>query len=210
LGGGKERKASQQMQADIARKQLDVGKEQLGMAKTQMDQRTALQKPSVDFYTKILSGDPTARMTAAAPLMGEVSRGARAAKEQIYDSVPHGAARNAALAQVPRDTNAKSAEALNNVYMGAFPALSSLGTESGQVGLQQTGAGFRGVEGSATTNNSVIDAQQKQKAATLGMIGSLAGVAGSAASGFKMPSFLSRSSGVSNPIAQFGATGSSR
>jgi len=200
------------MQTDIARQQLEVGKQQLAQSTASMGERKALQKPSIDFYTKILSGDPTARMTAAAPMMGEISRGARASQEQIMDSTPHGAARDFAMSQVPRDANAQSADALNKVYMGAFPALSSIGTESGQVGLQQTGAGLRGMESGATTNQSVMDAQQKQKAATLGMIGSLAGAAGGALTGgmtggFKMPSFMSKTGGGGNPIAAYGATG---
>ena len=65
---------------------------------------------------------------------------------------------------------------LNKAYTGAFPALSAIGTEAGQVGLQQTGAGMRSGEAAASTNNGVMQTQQQQKASQLGMIGSLAGM----------------------------------
>ena len=183
MGGGKERKQSAAMQNQIAQSQLQTSQDYLGLAKQEQERRTALQQPSIDFYTKLTGNDPNARMTAVAPALGDIARAGRSGKEAIYDSAPRGAARDFALSQVPQQQAAQGAEFLNKAFMGAFPAMASLGTESGQVGLQQTGAGMRGAEAASQTNQSVMQNQQAQKASQLGMIGSLAGMGGSLAMG---------------------------
>ncbi len=183
MGGGKERKASQDLQTSLAREQAENSRKQLDLAQSEMGRRHDLQRPAVDQFMRLLSSNPSERMVASSIPIGQISQQSRVAKESIYDSVPHGAARQAALAQIPRDQASQTSQMLNNAYMSAFPALAGLGTESGQVGLQQTGAGMRSSEAAAQTNNSVIDAQQRQKAATLGMLGSLAGTAGGAIAG---------------------------
>lgn len=183
MGGGKERKASRDMQSNIAREQQATSRQYLDLATQEQAHRKALQQPTIDFYSKIVGGDPNARMTAAAVPLGDIAKGSRGARESIMDSVPRGAGRNFALAQNENQKYSQSADYLNKAFMSAFPALSGLGTEAGQVGLQNTGAGMRGAEAAANTNQGVMQSQQAQKAAQLGLIGSLAGAAGSAATG---------------------------
>lgn len=169
------------MQSGIARDQLATSKQYLDLATQEQGRRNTLQQPSIDFYSKITSGDPNARLTAAAIPIGDIARGARGARENIMDSVPRGAGRDFALAQNENQKYSQSADYLNKAFMGAFPALAGLGTEAGQVGLQNTGAGMRGAEAGANTNAGVMQTQQQQKAAQLGVIGSLAGAGGQAA-----------------------------
>lgn len=184
MGGGKERKASMDMQSGIARDQLATSKQYLDLATQEQGRRSTLQQPTIDFYSKIVSGDPNARMTAAAVPLGDIAKGARGAREGIMDSVPRGAGRDFALAQNENQKYSQSADYLNKAFMGAFPALAGLGTEAGQVGLQNTGAGMRGAEAGANTNSGVLQTQAQQKAAQLGVIGSLAGAGGAAAGGY--------------------------
>lgn len=182
MGGGKERKASMDMQSGIARDQQATSKQYLDLATQEQSRRNTLQQPTIDFYSKIIGGDPNARMTAAAVPLGDIARGARGARGAI-EEMPRGAGREFALAQNENQKYSQSADYLNKAFMNAFPALSGLGTEAGQVGLQNTGAGMRGAEAAAGTNSGVMQSQQQQKAAQLGLIGSLAGAAGSAATG---------------------------
>lgn len=183
MGGGKERKASMQMQTDLAKQQNATSQEYLNLAKQEQAQRTALQQPSIDHYMKLISGNPSERMNAVAVPLGDLAKTTKSAREATYDTTPRGAARDFALSQLPMQQSSQSAELLNKAYNSAFPALSNLGTEAGQVGLQQTGAGMRSGEAAAGTNAGIMQNQQQQKASQLGMIGSLAGLGASAATG---------------------------
>lgn len=183
MGGGKERKASMQMQTQIANDQNATSKEYLNLAKQEQANRTELQQPSIDHYMKLISGNPSERMNAVAVPLGDLAKTTKSAREAAYETSPRGAARDFALSQIPMQQSSQAAELLNTAYNSAFPALSGLGTEAGQVGLQQTGAGMRSGEAAGQTNQSVMNAQQQAKASQLGMIGSLAGLGASAATG---------------------------
>lgn len=182
MGGGKERKASMAMQTDLAKQQNATSQEYLKMAQGELAKRNDLQQPLVDYYKRLTSGNPSERMTAVAPALADQAKAAQGARGAIED-MPRGAGREYALAQLPMQQYAQGADMLNKAYTSAFPGLAGVGTESGQVGLQQAGAGMRGAESASNTNQSVIAAQQQQKASQLGMIGSIAGLGGSIATG---------------------------
>ena len=182
MGGGKERKASMQLQTDLAKQQAQTGQEYLGLAKGEQARRLEYQQPSVDFYKKLTGTDPTARMTAVAPALADQAKAARSAQGAIMEG-PRGVGRDYALSQLPVQQYQQGADYLNKAYMGAFPALAGLGTEAGSTGLQMTGAGLRGSEAAGNTNQGVMQAQSQQKAAQLGMIGSIAGLGASAVTG---------------------------
>lgn len=183
MGGGKERRETQRLQTDLGKQQVSLGNEFLNLSRQELGRRNELQQPGIDFYKNIISGDPNARLTAAATPLADISRSARRAKEEIYNTAPRGAARDFALSQVPQQSYAQSADLLNKTYLSAFPALSQYGSESGNMSLQQAGAGLRGIEGGINTNKSVMDNQQQQKASTMNLLGGLAGTAGTIATG---------------------------
>ena len=182
MGGGKERKASMQMQTDLARQQSDLSKQYNTMAQGELARRGELQNPLIEQNKRLMSSNPSERMTAIAPALADQTRAAQSARGAIEDQ-PRGAGREFALAQLPMQQYSQASDLLNKAYMGAFQTQAALGTESGNVGLQQAGAGLRGAEGAANANQSVIQAQQQQKASQLGMIGSIAGLGGAALSG---------------------------
>lgn len=200
MGGGKERKASMQLQTDLAKQQAQTGQEYLGLAKGEQARRLEYQQPSVDFYKKLTGADPTARMTAVAPALADQAKAARGAQGAIMEG-PRGVGRDYALSQLPVQQYQQGADYLNKAYMGAFPALAGLGTEAGSTGLQMTGAGLRGTEGAAGTNKGIMDTQQQQKASQLNMIGSIAGGIGGGLAGGGLTKLFSKA-----PVSAAGKT----
>jgi hypothetical protein len=168
----------------IAYDEAQVGRDMTAMAKEEMGRRRELQQPLIDFYQKAISGDSKTLMAATATPIGQLTKSANASKENIYDSIPAGPGRDVALAQNTMNKNTGIASFLNQTFVSAFPGLASLGTESGQVGLQGFGGGLRGFEGAGSTIGNVMQADAQGKAATMGLFGSLAGAAGMATGGY--------------------------
>ena len=152
-------------------------------AQASMDQRNKLQAPAIAQLTKIVSGDKNALTSATSVPIGQLAKSAQASKENIYDQIPAGAGRDVALAQNTMSKNSGVASFLNQTYMNAFPALAQMGSESGNVGLQQTGASLNSMSGSTNAYGQVMNADAQNKASTMGLVGSLAGAGGMAASG---------------------------
>lgn len=207
MGGGKERKATQDRQIALQQQQQNTANAALATADTENKRRLELQQPAIDYYKGITSGDPNARLTAAAVPIGDISRTGRATSAAIADNVPRGAARDFAQSQVPQNTYAQSASYLNDAFTKAFPALANIGTESGGVGLQYQGAGLRSTEGAAQTNQGIAQNQQAQKASQLGVLGSLAGLGGNIATGGLSGAAKSFSAPAFNPLSIFNKTG---
>lgn len=183
MGGGKDRKASQQRQEGLSRTQEELGRYFMEQSKQDLSQRRQLQAPVIDYYTKLASGDPTQIMTASAAPLANLSRMTQQARANIMEMAP-GAARTAALGQLNRESAGQQATFLNQAYLSAFPALQGLASESGSTGLQTAGAGYSGIGAAANTNQQIMQMQQQQKASQLGLLGSLAGAAGGIAGGF--------------------------
>lgn len=177
MGGGKERKESENFSKNIRQTQFDQGQSQITQSADSIAAGAKLRQPSIDYYSRLASGDPGSMLTAAAVPLGNLSRGAAGAKESIRDTVPRGAARDFALAGVDRDQYGQSAGFLNQAFLSAFPALQGLATEQTGTGLQQLGAGYRGIESSANTNNQIQQVQQQKKATQMSLIGNLVGAA---------------------------------
>jgi hypothetical protein len=121
-------------------------------------------------------------MTAIAPALADQAKAMKSARGAIEEQ-PRGAGRDYLLASTYRDQAAQGADLLNKAYMNAFPAQAGIGTESGQVGLQQAGAGLRAGESAANINQGIMQTQQQEKATQLGLIGSVAGMGASAMAG---------------------------
>lgn len=182
MGGGKQRKETMERQSALSKQQEDLGNYFMARSKEDLAQRKFLLDPVISRYTKLASGDPTQIMAASAPELGNLEQQARQARANIMEMAP-GAARSAALGQSERELAARRSTILNQNYLSAFPALQGISTDFANTGLQQAGAGYRGVEGAATSNKQIMDTQQQLKASQLGLIGSLAGAAGRAVGG---------------------------
>lgn len=179
MGAGN-RKESKQRQEGLSKTQEESGRFFMDQSKQELEQRRKVQAPVIDYYTQLASGDPTKIMAASAVPLGNLAKATQQARANIMEMAP-GAARTAALGQLGRESGGQQASFLNQSYLSAFPALQGLATESASTGLSAAGAGYRGVEGAATTNKGIMDTQQAEKASQLGLVGSLAGMAGSIA-----------------------------
>ncbi len=182
MGGGNKRRAAEQEQRNIFQQQKDIADFFMGQSKEELARRREMQKPVYDYYMKLASGDPTQIMTASAVPLANLSKMTQQAKANIMEMAP-GAARTAALGQLNREAAGQQSTFLNQSYLSAFPALQGLAAESGSMGLQTGGAGFRGIEGAANTNKQLMDIYQQQKASQGQLIGSLASMAGTVATG---------------------------
>lgn len=201
MGGGKQRNETRQRQQALSQQQEELGRYFMEQSQKDLAQRRALLDPVISRYSKLASGDPTQIGMAAAPEIANLEQQARQMRANIMEMAP-GAARNAALGMSEREMAGRRASVLNQAYLSAFPALQGIASESGSMGLQSAGAGYRGVEGATASNKDVMLAQQQDKASQLGLIGSLAGVAGTAVGGGGMLSniFKKGTSGVTGSV----------
>lgn len=159
---------------------LDTQVQQNAQDRTRM---LELEQPLIDFTSKITSGDPSAQVKAAAPLIANITGQSSQAKERIYDTVGPGAGRDFALSQMEQQKSGAIAETMNRTYLGALDKQANLGAGFGAFSLQELGAGLRAGEGASNTTNSVMQAKEQGKASTMGFLGQLAGAAGTAAGG---------------------------
>jgi hypothetical protein len=183
MGGNSTANQAEQEQLQIAQQNQSLDQQYAATAQQYLQYGQQLQQPLVNFDTALASGNPTQVMQAAAPGLANITQGGQQATEQIYNNVPAGAGRQEALSQVPISTYGQSASYLNNIVNAAPQQLAQLG--AGQLSLGTTQEGAAQGAGSLATSSAGGAAQEANqgKAATLGFLGSLAGAAGSAASG---------------------------
>lgn len=178
MGASKTLKQSQRNQVDIANKAQQMGNLSSEQGQQAFGQRGELLQKPIDHYSMLASGNPTAMMTAAAPGLSNIAKQSQSAKGSIMETVPAGAARNYALSKLERDKAGAGADFLNQSYMQAFPALQGIATDTGNFGLQQLGAGFRGLEAAGQGNQAVIQSETQRQAAKMNMLGGIASMAG--------------------------------
>ncbi len=200
-----------------AQRQLDLSERYASDSQDRLNTQKQYQAPLVSFLQGVIGGDMNSKIRTAAVPLGQIATGTQQARENILDSQPAGAARDFALAGLSRDAAAQRSGLLNQVYLNAFPTLANVGKDEAGIGLQLTGAGLRAGEAGGQALSGINNRAAQQKASTLGLIGGLAGAAGSVATGgltslIKKPSFGSGGfgqsdfsfSGAGGPVAQSG------
>lgn len=173
-------KSAERRQEQLAQEQAAQAKAQLEASNARMAKMDTLQAPATSFYSGVASGDPLKALTAMAVPLSNLEASTKAATQGVFDTVAEGPARDYALSKISRDAPAAKGALMNQAFMESLGKLFGMGTESGQTGMQQLGAGSRFQEAEANTNTGLMDAAAKRKAATMGAIGQLAGMAGSA------------------------------
>lgn len=98
-------------------------------------------QPSIDFYNKILSGDPTATASALAPTAANISAITSGATNQASQGMPGGGYRAATLAGLPYAQAAQVGNAALALQPAAAQALGQLGGEQAQIGAEQAQIG---------------------------------------------------------------------
>jgi hypothetical protein len=152
----------------------------------QYAQSQALEAPLVAQETALASGNRTAAVNAAMPTISTLSQGYNAALSQIQDTLPPGAARDQAVAQLQRQEYTGIAGAQASAVQQAPQVLAQLGAGDAGLSVQELGAALSGYTSSANAQGQVAAEGNAQKANQLSFFGQLAGAAGSAASGFNL------------------------
>lgn len=177
-------KQAEQMQLQTSQQQLALESQYAQYAQGRLAQGDALQQPLINRDKALVSGDPNTVLQAAGPGVGQFAKAGQASKDQIYNNLPPGAARDFAQAQSTMNTNTQTAGYINNLVNAAPGELAQIGTGQYSVGLTQAGQGQTSGQISNTAAGQVGQLEQQSKASTLGFLGSLAGAAGKAAGGF--------------------------
>lgn len=98
-------------------------------------------QPSIDFYNKILSGDPRATTEALAPTAANIAAITSGATTNASQGLPAGGYRASTLAGLPFAQAAQVGNAALALQPAAAQALEQLGGEQAQIGQEQVGAG---------------------------------------------------------------------
>lgn len=178
-GPSSTQKQAEQTQMQISQDQLALSKQYSDMLQGRLQQGDVLQQPLISYLQKLSSGDPNAVISAASPQLANISRGSQQAKEQIYNTVPAGAARDFALSELPVQTGEQTSSYLNQIINQAPQELAQVGASQYGVGLNLGGLGQGSAQIAGTQAGQVGQLEQQTKASTTGFLGSLAGAAAS-------------------------------
>ena len=184
-----EKIAAQQMQ--FSQEQAETMRKLLGLFETYRAEGRELMQPAIDFNKALASGSPEARLTAAAPIVGDITSSYKGARENIFSSLAPGAARDVAVADLERGRATETSRALASPFLSSFDKLAEMGGALSGLSLQNLGASLRAGEGSSMslygagqTRNAIMQAQAARQQALLGMFGDIAQGAGSVLGGF--------------------------
>jgi hypothetical protein len=163
----------------------NTASQQSGVAGTQATMGTAteaealsLAQPAIAQQTALASGNRSAALAASMPAISQITGGYNAAQEQIMNSVPPGPARDAALANLQTQRATSTANTQAQLVEQAPSNLANIGSGLGAFSLQQVGAALSGYSGASQSEQSVMNVQEQQQAAKLGLAGSGLGMAG--------------------------------
>ena len=198
-GRNKQAENSQQQNASL---QQNIAKQNQDLATENSNLRSQYSKPFIDFNTQIASGDRNAMMTAAGIPLSNLQQQYNQSRSNVYDTVAPGIGRDVALTQGARDFGNGNASYLNDAFTQAMRNLYGAGNDSGQMGLQQTGASLNAFQGSNASNQNLINNATQRKASTMGAFGSLANLAGGGIFGM-----LTKGKGASSAPSIGGSSG---
>jgi hypothetical protein len=186
MGGGPS-ESVQRQQAQIAQQQQQTAQQYEQLSQQALGKMDTLTQPAISHDTNLINaankGNYNQLISAAGPAVGTISQGAMQAKQNIMNTIPQGAGRDAVLASIPLQQANQTSAALNQAYNSALGNLTQIGAAYGGVGLQEGTTSLAGFQGAANTTGQLGEEQVQGKANTLGFIGSLAGAAGTAAGG---------------------------
>jgi len=138
----------------------------------------ALIKPYTDFNTAAGSMDPGAVTTAAAPFIENIGKGVTATREQIMNTMPPGAGRDAALARLEESKGSQTAGFLNQAAMQGLQQNAQIGAGFGSSALQYLGADISGLNTASSSNQAVLQAEEAKWSSIMSLMGQVAGAGG--------------------------------
>ena len=168
---------STKTESGIGAQQQQLGGELAGMGANLFQQSQQEQAPLVTFLQGIAGGNKSDLTTAAAPILSQISGGAQKSKDTIMATMPPGAARDEALANLQVSNKSNVASTLNSTYTNALGALGNVSNTNAGLSLNAFGGGLSGLSGASQTQNNIMQADAASKASTMGFLGNLAGMA---------------------------------
>jgi hypothetical protein len=176
-------KQAEDTQISASQQQMELAQSQEQLQSQQYNQYQQDIQPLQAQLTALSTGDRSAALSAAMPVVQQQTAGFNAAKANIMNTMPAGAARDTALAnlETQKATNIGATEA--NLVQQAPQQLAALGSGIGSMSLQQLGAAFSGLSGASTSSSQVAQEENAAQQNKVGMISGLANMAGTAAGG---------------------------
>lgn len=171
-------KSLMKQQNDIAQQQLSVSREAETRSREQSASMKADIEPAEKYYSGVAAGG-SRLLSAIAPYVTQISTARKKTRENIYDELPAGPARDLAVAENDRSSYGDVAKVKNAAFTESIDKLANIGSGMGSFSLQNLGAGLSASSAAANTNSSVLQAQSAAKAAKMGFLGELAGAGGS-------------------------------
>jgi len=161
--------------------ETNLANEEAAQGQTNQTQALALEQPLIQQETALASGNRESALAAAMPAVSEIAGGYAGAKQSIFNDLPAGASRDAALANLDLQKSTGIASAQAQQVQQAPSALAALGQGMGAFSLQQLGAALSGYSGATSTANSAANIETAQSQAKWQPITSIMGTAGSLA-----------------------------
>lgn len=165
--------------AGITGSQLGVASTAGSQAASEYNQFQSLIAPLIQKEKALATGDRSAAVEAAQPVLSQLSSGFEAAKQRIMNSIPPGAARDRALADLQTQYTTSIGGAQAGLVNEAPTSLANIGSTVGQFGLQALGAQLNALGGASTTNFNTGKLAAEQEAGLLNFFSSLAGAVAS-------------------------------
>ena len=178
-GGG----PSTQAVSNTAGQQTALATQEQTQATANQAEALALEQPLITQQTALATGDRSSALAASMPTISTITGGFNASKEQIMNNVAPGPARDAALANLETNRATTTANTQAGMIENAPTTLANLGSGMGAFSMQQLGAALSGYSGASNSEQSVMNVQEQQQAAKMGVAGSVLGAAGTAAGG---------------------------
>lgn len=176
-------KAAEARQKQYEEQQAKLAAEQTAAANTRIAKMDELQKPSIDFYTGITSGDSTKMLQSLSPQLSQLAKSTAAAKQNIFENVAEGPARDFAIGKLSRESTAAQSTLINENFMNALGKLFEFGGMQGEFGMGQYGLSQGASSNAASINDRIQANSRAAAAAKIAAIAQLGGMAGNLAMG---------------------------
>lgn len=142
--------------------QLGTGMLGTGMGVTQTGLQT--MQPSIDFYNKLISGDPSTMTGALAPTAANIANMFSGLNQQLFSGLPSGGYRATAMANSPFAQTQMVGNAALGLQNQAAQGLGQLGGQQAGIGLGIGGLGTtmtgQGIQGLSAAENAVLQKMQ--------------------------------------------------
>jgi len=170
-------KETQAAEGRLADSEVQIGQASNQRAQQLFDIALPGLQTSENFYNTAATGDPSALQRITGPASQQISAATDAAKKNIQANTPRGGAQDLALEEADVQAAGQKGQVATNAYLGAFPALASLGGQNVGLSGNQTSNAIAGYNAASGTYNNLEQQQAAGKASGLGFAGGLAGSA---------------------------------